>query len=74
MLVPFGEEGAMFGSVLLTTASRLGRATAAQAHRSRVSPCRLARKLSAALRGRRQARATAEIDWFDGIEPDELAG
>jgi hypothetical protein len=64
----------MVGSMLLTTFARVGRATVSQVGRSRLSPCRLGRKVEARVRRRKRARAVADVDWFDGIEPDELAG
>jgi hypothetical protein len=64
----------MVGSMLLTTFAKVGRATVSQVGRGRLSPCRLARKVDARLRRRRRSRAVADVDWFDGIGADELAG
>jgi hypothetical protein len=41
---------------------------------ARLSPCRLGRKLSNAVGVRVFHLDIAEVDWFEGIEPDELAG
>jgi hypothetical protein len=63
----------MIGIALFSTLTRLGRSTVSQVSRSPLGPCRLHRAAQAHLR-RRRARAVAEVDWFDGIGPDELAG
>ena len=67
----------MVGSVLatgLTVLTRLPRAAVRAVGRSRLSPCRVGRKVGAAIDARIRHRDIAEVDWFEGIEPDELAG
>jgi hypothetical protein len=61
----------MLVATVVTTLARMGRATVAESRR-RVAPCRLVRRVAAAV-GRRP-RAIVGVDWFEGIEPDELAG
>jgi hypothetical protein len=63
----------MVGIPLQTTLTRVGRATVTRVGRSRLSPCRLARNVGEVV-GRRRRREMIGVDWFDGIEPDELAG
>jgi hypothetical protein len=64
----------MVGSLLFTALSRVGRATVTQVGRSRLSPCRLGRRVNAVVLRRRRGRDVEDVDWFDGIEADELAG
>jgi hypothetical protein len=68
------EETTMLGSRLVTTLAWVGRVTVALVGRSRLSPCRLGRKVNDTVLHRRRARSVSDVDWFDGIEPDELAG
>jgi hypothetical protein len=63
----------MVASVVLATLTRLGRVSHVVGH-ARLSPCRLGRKLSNAVGVRVFHLDIAEVDWFEGIEPDELAG
>jgi hypothetical protein len=67
----------MVGSVLatgFTALARVPRAAVRVVGRSRLSPCRVGRKVGAAVEARIRKRDVAEVDWFEGIEPDELAG
>jgi hypothetical protein len=67
----------MIGSALatgFTALTRLPRAAVRVVGRSRLSPCRVGRKVGAAIDTRIRRRDVAEVDWFEGIEPDDLAG
>jgi hypothetical protein len=60
------------GSVV-TTLTRVGRATITGVGRRRPRPCRLVRRAATTIT-RRRPREIVGVDWFEGVEPDELAG
>jgi hypothetical protein len=63
----------VLGTSLLGALVDVGRGTVRRVGRSRLSPCRTVRRVQATVRARR-ARAFADVDWFDDVGPDELAG
>jgi hypothetical protein len=63
----------VLGTSLLGSLADVGRGTVARVGRSRLSPCRLARRARTIVSDRR-SRGFADVDWFDDVEPEELAG
>jgi hypothetical protein len=63
----------MLVASLVTTLTRVGRATISGVSRGRYAPCRLLRQAAGTV-GRRRPREVVGVDWFEGVEPDELAG
>jgi hypothetical protein len=63
----------MLVASIVTTLTRVGRATVTRVGRGRCAPCRLVQRAAGAV-GRRRSREIVGVDWFEGVEPDELAG
>jgi hypothetical protein len=63
----------MIVASVVTALTRVGRAAVAEVGRRRSVSCRLVRRAASAV-GRRRPREIVGVDWFEGIEPDELAG
>jgi hypothetical protein len=63
----------MIVASVVTTLTRVGRATVTGVGRGWYAPCRLVRRAASAV-GRRRPREIVGVDWFEGVEPDELAG